>query len=429
MKRLFTMLASLALCAVLLLCYTSCALTVGADDLTEGYTRTAADVTLTDDQKTAGQTAYNGFAFRLLTGAVRDPDSADQRNRMISPLSAMMCLAMLANGAGGNTKTQMEAALGLPVGELNAFLFDYWQTPYDAEDCRVLLADSIWFRDEAGRLTVEPAFLQTVADWYGAQAYAAPFDKTTVRDINNWCAQKTDGMIKEIIQKIDADAVMYLINALTFDAKWAKQYEKSDVRDAAFTNADGTSAQVQMLYSHEDRYLSGDGFEGFARPYKGGRYEFVGLLPAEGTDIWDFAASLDADAWQAVWQESQARFDAGDFGVDAGIPEFTFDFEIRLNDVLADMGMTDMFDGGLADFSPMASSSRGNLYCSLVGQKTRIELDRNGTKAAAITWGGVNDECAMVSTRTVILNRPFIFAIVDTATHLPLFLGVVSALG
>lgn len=431
MKRLMTVLMSLLLCAVLLFSYTSCALKVSAEDLTEGYSRTAADVALTSEQKAAGQTAYHDFAFRLFAQSVRDSGTADQKNRMISPLSAMMCLAMIANGAGGNTKTQLEEALGLPVDDLNAFLYDFRQNLYTSDDCKVALADSVWFQNDANRLTVEPSFLQSVTDWYGAEVYAAPFDRSTVRDVNNWCKEQTDGMIEKIIDDIDPDAVMYLINALTFDAKWMEEYEKDDIEDDVFTNADGTTAKVKMLHSDELYYLSGDGFEGFTRPYKNWRYEFVGLLPAEGTDVLDFAASLTADVWQEMWTEGHKEPEVGWYeGVRAGIPEFSFDFDIPLNDVLEQLGMTDMFDGDLADFAPMAQSSRGNIWCALVEQKTHIGLDRNGTKAAAITWGAMNDEAAFAyaDQHTVILDRPFVYAIADTATGLPLFIGVVTDL-
>ncbi|MCQ2430559.1 MAG: serpin family protein [Clostridia bacterium] len=430
MKRLFTTALSLALCAILLLSYTACAVTVKAEDLMEGYTRTAADAGLTADQKSAGQKACLDFAFALFTESLKDESTKNTPNRMISPLSAMMCLALIANGTDGNTKAQMEQTLGLPVGDLDRFLYDYWQNLYSADDCKVALANSVWFRDDADRLKVEPAFLQSVADWYQAQAYAAPFDASTVKDINRWCADHTDGMIDEIIDKINDDTVMYLVNALVFDAKWYKQYENADVMDDAFTNADGTTANVKMLHSQETYYLSGDGFEGFARPYKGCKYDFVGLLPAEGTDVMDFAASLTADVWAKMWTDGHTPPENGWFpGVEAGIPEFGFEFGMSLNDTLKAMGMTDMFDSEAADFRPMATSAAGNIYCSEVAQKTYIELDRNGTKAAAITWGVMNDECdEPISAKKVILDRPFVYAIVDTESGLPLFIGVVTEL-
>ncbi len=424
MKRLFTTVLSLALCAILLLSYTACAVTVKAEDLMEGYTRTTADAGLTADQKSAGQKACLDFAFDLFTESLKDESTKNDPNRMISPLSAMMCLALIANGTDGNTKAQMEQALGLPVEDLDRFLYDYWQSVETTDDCKVALANSVWFRDDADRLKVEPAFLQSVADWYQAQAYAAPFNDSTVKDVNRWCADHTDGMIDHILDKFDPRDMMILINALMFDAKWAEQYEKKDVRDEKFANADGTRSDVKMLRSEEHTFLWGDNFRAFAKYYKGGRYAFVGMLPDEGVDVMDLAASLSGDVWAQTWAQKESR------EVHAGIPEFSFDFNIRLDDTLKAMGMTDLFDPTFCDLSKAASCEGENLYMGLVEQKTHIELDRNGTKAAAITWGIMKAGSAAPSDEPIyiILDRPFVYAIVDTESGLPLFIGVVTEL-
>lgn len=424
MKKLLTVLTALSLCAVILFSYTSCALRVSAGDLTDGYSRKAADVVLTDEEKTAGQTAFYGFAMNLFTETVSQTEDADKQNLMISPLSAMVCLAMIANGADGETKAQMEAVLGLPVDALNTFLYDYWSNLYTADDCKVEMADSVWF-NTTDRLEVKPAFLQSVADWYAAQAYAAPFDQSTVKDVNNWCKDKTDGMIDKIIDRLSPDDMMILINALMFDAKWYTEYEKKDIRDRAFNNADGTTATVDMLYSEEHTFLWGDDFRAFTKAYKGSRYSFMGILPDEGVDMMTVAKGLTGDVWAQTWANREYR------PVNAGIPEFSFDFETDMTETLKALGMTDLFHPVAADLAPMAVMKDGNnLYCGEVRQKTHIELDRNGTKAAAITWGIMKCGSAAPVDEpvTIILDRPFLYAIVDNYTGMPLFVGMVNQL-
>ena len=179
-----------------------------------------------------------------------------------------------------------------------------------------------------------------------------------------------------------------------------------------------------MMHSDESVYLTPEGGQGFAKPYKGRAYSFVGLLPDEGVNIYDFAASLDGEDWIRMWQGKESA------AVQVRIPEFTYDSFMELTSVLHEMGMVDLFDGLAADLSGIGSSSVGNLYCSGVFQKTYIEVDRNGTKAAAITWA-TNDECAVadpIEPQYVYLDRPFLYAIVDHATGLPLFVGVVTQL-
>ena len=227
-------------------------------------------------------------------------------------------------------------------------------------------------------------------------------------------------MIEKMIDKIDTDTVMYLINALTFDAKWATKYEKKDVGDGHFTNYDGTQKTVQMLSSEERTYFATDGVKGFAKNYAGDRYSIVALLPDQGTDIYDYIGTLDGAGWMNLWNSRESA------SVKVKMPEFTYSVSMKLNDTLKTMGMTDMFSDS-ADFSKLGYSERGNIYCSEVCQKVFIQVDRNGTKAAAITWGGMKDK-AVMEVHSVILDRPFVYAIVDNATGLPIFIGAVTAL-
>ena len=422
MKRILRNAVLLLLIACMLIstvAMSGCMVSIKAEELSADYTRTATEEGKVTDAFVA---AMADFSMTLANTTI-NMEKESKANHLISPLSAMICLSMLANGAGGETLAQMEAALGMPIDDLNKALYAYTETLYVGEDCKVSLADSIWYR-EGENFTVREEFLQTCADWYEAQQYAAPFDEQTRKDINSWVEKYTDGMMDSILEEpITPDIVMYVINALVFDAKWEEKYEKKDIRTDKFTAQDGTETSVEMLCSEESRYLTVEGGFGVAKPYKGGHYCFVGLLPDEGTNIYDFAASLDGEDWIAMWGAMHRET------VMTRIPEFSYESDMTLTPVLQEMGMTDLFDMDHADLSGIGTSPMGNLYCDGVYQKTFIQVDRNGTKAAAITWGtNRGKESAPAEPKYVYLNRPFVYAIVDNATGLPLFVGVVADL-
>lgn len=396
-----------------------CMVSVKAAEISADYTRTATE----EGQITNTFVAVMADFAMTLTNTTIAVEKENKVNHLISPLSAMICLSMLANGAEGETLTQIETVLGMKIADLNKALYAYTESLYVGDDCQVSIADSIWYR-EGDSFMVREEFLQTCADWYEAQQYAAPFDEQTRKDINNWVKKYTDGMIDSILDEpIPADTVMYVINALVFDAKWAEEYEKKDIRTDSFTSLDGGKTTVEMLCSKESRYLVVEGGFGVAKPYKGNGYCFVGLLPNEGTNIYDFAASLDGEDWVSMWGAMTRE------AVFTRIPEFTYDSNMKLTSILKQMGMTNLFDADAADLSGIGSSPMGNLYCDGVYQKTFIHVDRNGTKAAAITWGENKCEAATpIEPKYVYLDRPFVYAIVDNATGLPLFVGLVTDL-
>jgi len=414
MKRMSASLLCLLLAATAIFT-TSCAMKIQATELSAGYTRTTTDPGEVTDAYLA---ATLDFSLKLF----RETVTEDETNDLFSPYSALLCLGLVANGTAGTTREQIENTLGLSVEELNRGLYAFGQGLYSAKDCKVTTANSAWYIDNEDLITVKPSFLQNVADWYNAEQYAAPFDDTTLQDINNWGKEKTDGLIEEFLKEIPPDAVMYLVNALLFDAKWEEPYEKDDVRDWTFHNADGTESPVEMLCSEESGYLTGEGFTGFAKRYKGNRYAFVGLLPNEGSDVYTLLDSLNGETWRTMWQNRGGS-------VTVKFPEFTYEGDLKLKDPLSALGMSEMFDPGAANFSELGSS-RGytNFYCSAINQKTYIEVNRNGTKAAAITWGEVCGNGAPMEEHFVTLERPFLYAIVDCQTGFPLFLGAVSHL-
>lgn len=347
------------------------------------------------------------------------------KNSLISPVSVMTALAMTANGAGGKTLEQMETVLGgdLSIEELNGHLKTFLEGRENTEKVKINCANSVWFRDEENRLTVKQDFLKKSEDYYDAAVYKKPFDEQTVKDINQWVTENTDGMITEVLDQIPDDAVMYLINALMFDGEWARVYNENNIYEGSFTGIDGTAQPVKMMSSEENKYLDDGMAIGFVKNYAGGQYSFVALLPKEGISLDDYIAALSGEIWCNTL--SQAR----DATVYATTPKFSYEADMLLNDTLAAMGMTDAFSAGAADFSKMAQSTRGNISIGRVIHKTFIAVDERGTRAGAVTAVEAIDESAPMEVYTVKLDRPFVYAIVDNATGLPIFMGAVVSLG
>ena len=414
-KKTFLAILSLILICSMAVNLTGCATKVQAADLMEGVK--ANTVT--------GKTADDAFAqsqMRLAVDLFQSSvlESKDE-NVLISPLSIQLALAMTANGADGDTKAEMEALLGgeITLEDLNEYLYSYVNNLPSAEKYKLQIANSIWFRDDEGRLQVEKDFLQKNADYYGAQAYKAAFDDQTLKDINNWVKDHTDGMIDSILDQIDEDAVMYLINALVFDAEWQHVYDKSDVYKGKFTNIGGTEKQVDMMHSEETVYLQDENAIGFMKPYSGSKYNFAVLLPNEGADIYEYIAGLTGESLMETLSTPQLGM------VMATLPKFSYEYELTMNDVLKELGMPSAFSSDTADFSKMAHSSRGNIYIGDVLHKTFISVDELGTKAGAVTKVQMNDESAPMSEWVVTLNRPFVYMIIDNKTNLPVFIGTV----
>ena len=414
-KKTFLAILSLILICSMAVNLTGCATKVQAADLMEGVKANTVTGKATDDLFAQSQMR---LAVDLFQSSVLE--SKDE-NVLISPLSIQLALAMTANGAEGETRDEMEALLGgeIALEDLNEYLYSYVNNLPSAEKHKLQIANSIWFRDDDGRLQVEKDFLQKNADYYGAQAYKAAFDDQTLKDINSWVDDHTDGMIDSILDQIDEDAVMYLINALVFDAEWQHVYDKSDVYKGKFTNIGGTEKQVDMMHSEETVYLQDENATGFMKPYSGSKYNFAVLLPNEGVDIYEYIASLTGEDLMETLNTPQLGM------VMATLPKFSYEYELTMNDVLKELGMPSAFSGDTADFSKMAQSSHGNIYIGDVLHKTFISVDELGTKAGAVTKVQMNDESAPMSEWVVTLNRPFIYMIIDNETNLPVFIGTV----
>ncbi len=413
-KRLAAIMLLLAAATSLVCCgNTGGAPTIASVNLMEGISSKLASSPAAPSKEGAVRAA--DFGLRLFKKCA---DGVNE-NVLVSPLSVLSALSMTANGAKGETLAQMERTLGMSRDELNEFYRNYAALLPSGNKYKLDQANSIWFKSDAG-FAVNGDFLQTNADYFGAEIYKAAFDEGTLKDINNWVKDKTRGMIPAILNEIPAEVKMYLINALAFDAEWEALYYKEAVRPGEFTLEDGTQRSVEFMYSGEAEYLKGEGFTGFKKYYKDRKYAFAALLPDEGTTVGELIASLDpAELMRALSEPEYCE-------VDAAIPKFESSYSDELSEALNAMGMTDVFDPSAADFGALGSSADGNIFISRVLHKTYISVDEKGTKAAAVTAVEMPTECEPAEIRTVHLDRPFVYMLIDCETNLPFFIGTMT---
>lgn len=411
MKKLIAMILALCLCTGV---FAGC----GSGESVECYAYAAKLLTAGDTVAPTIQPACNDelsaaaddFAAALLLNTMEEGE-----NTLISPLSVLGALALTANGAKGNTLTQMEEAFGMSIDELCAFLQAYNN---GGEELNV--ANSIWLREDYTE-KVLPDFLAKNSQWLKSETYSAPFDDRTCTDINNWVSDHTKQRIPQILDRVGQDAVMYLINALAFDGEWADPFE--DSYDREFTTAAGTKQTVKTMYHTENVYLHDENAEGFMKYYKfneGCGYAFVGLLPKPGMSLTEYVTTLRNGNLKALLDSRENT------EVHMSMPKFKVEFGTLLNEPLQAMGITDAF-AGAADFSGIAGNP-GDISISRVIHKTFMEVDEDGTKAAAATVVEAT-EAAMIEEpeyKEVYLNRPFVYMIVDCEQYLPVFIGAMN---
>ena len=365
--------------------------------------------------------ADNEFGFELFQNVFTS--ETEHENIMVSPLSVSLALAMTYNGADGDTKTAMEETLklyGLTTEEINTS----YQTLVNALkslDEKVILeiANAIYYRDT---FSVEQDFITTNENYYDAEVSALDFNSPDAVDvINNWVADKTNDKIETILDNISGSHVMFLLNAIYFKGIWASEFEKSDTEEKDFYLEDGSTVQTDfMQQTNSVNYLSNDLFSAIELPYGQGNYNMYVFLPDADKTLEDITDNLNTDNW-TTWLES--FYEAN---VDIEFPKFKYEYEIELNDVLTEMGMEIAFNSFYADFTGI--NKGGGLYIDYVKHKSFIEVNEEGTEAAAVTV--VAMELTSVGSGNsyvpFYVNRPFLFAITEKSTGAILFMGTVK---
>ena len=388
-----------------------------------------------EEVKTQGSAALTGFSVRLLQSSMQHDD-----NTLLSPLSVMEALGMTSNGAKGRTRSQMEATLGAPRSILNSFAKAYPNYKNEYDESQLSIANSLW-TNTASNLTVSADFKKSAEDYYDADVFSTVFDEQALKNMNEWMNKKTNGMIPSMLDRIEPTALMYLMNAVAFEADWEEPYVSSykyhngpggnlvfpgDVKEGVFTSFDGSQSTVEYMCSEERYYFYDDNAQGFIKPYTGGSFAFAAILPNEGVKLDDYVASLTGEKLTALLESKHIPKSL----LYTRLPKFEVKYGDDLVDNLQELGMTDAFNSD-ADLTDMIDDKTApSPYISKVLHKTFIAFNELGTRAGAGTVVEVKEGAPYYEEppKYVYLERPFLYMIINTETNTPLFIGTVQKL-
>lgn len=371
--------------------------------------------------------AVNKFGMQLYSGI-----RADNKNTFISPFSVYTALAMLTNGADGNTRAELMNTLGITnLDEVNNLMKNYCQGSMDSE-VTFNIANSVWLGNflEPSK-TINDSFINPLKNNYNSEVYKdiAFTEPKTVDTINKWVDTKTKGMIKEIVSSIPDDTVAMIMNALYFQGKWSAPFSESDTKDEIFHGCYRDESIKMMNSSGYYKYFKNDTFTGLELDYGNGTsYSMDILLSTDDkvstTEKWK---SLTRDEQIAQILEFDNRASTKKVRV-LKVPKFEMKYESDLVGVLSRMGIKDAFVDGIANFGNIGE----RLYVSDIIHKTALSVDESGSKAAAVTAIIAQCSSIMIPQKEeevdFIADRPFVFAIRDKVSGMILFMGEVNSL-
>lgn len=393
---------------VLLLANTGCNHNMGTDPIPKDIVMTPKSLSLVN--------SGNSFTFNLFS---KIPDSQGH-NVMVSPLSISLALSMALNGADGGTKDSIINTLGLTglsLDEINQTYLDLISA-LEAADSKVVMdiANSIWIKKS---YPVLDSFITVNQKYYDARVETLDFDQAALVTINNLVDAKTNGKIPTILDQIQANEIMFLINAIYFNGKWKVQFTKSNTSDGSFSLGSGSTVNVPLMKLKDQfGYTKQTGYEALKMPYGRGKFSMILLLPDVGEAPGQLIGQLNPSVWAGL-KTSLANPQM----VDVWLPRFTFNWGSDLKDILSSLGMAVAFSSTQANFSKINASDQ--LFITEVKHKTFIEVNEEGTEAAAVTSVGIGTASAGPGPE-FHATRPFLFLITEEDTGAILFAGKVE---
>jgi serpin B len=339
-------------------------------------------------------------------------------NLMLSPLSASTALTMLLNGCNNETYNQIHQMLGyenMTIAEVNETCRSLVEQLLDAdEDVQLALANSVWYRQD---FAVKPPFLNTMDSSFAAHVEKLDFSlPSALTKINGWASDNTNGKIPKVMDEISSDAVMFLMNALYFKGTWTNQFDKDKTSPKPFYLEDGSQLNVATMFGKiPSKTYSTNDYQAIELMYGRTNFSMVIIVPVN--NLAGFLETFDDDDWQILtgaFDENPETYENEIY-----LPKFKFSYEKVLNDQLKSLGMQDAFDSGLADLSGISDD---DIFVSFVKQNTFVDVNEEGTEAAAVTTIGIVETSMPMPFE---VNKPFVFAIRERTTNTLLFLGKV----
>jgi serine protease inhibitor len=381
-----------------------------------GDTVAALPRALTPAEQGVGNAA-NAFTFALwrqINTSERDS------NVFVSPLSASFALGMVMNGAAGQTLSEMRSGLQFGTTPLASIDSGYRSliallTSLDPK-VTMQIANSIWYRKE---FPFNKSFLDAGTAYFDATIDPLNFDDTagSLSTINSWVSTKTNGRIPSIIDEIHRDDVMFLINAIYFKGSWRERFDPAQTQSTTFGGVAGTQPVSLMSREGTMAYAETPAYQAVDLPYGDSAFTMTVILPKAGTSVENVAASLDAGAWSGLASSFRGA------RLSLLLPKLRLEWKRDLIPDLQALGMHVPFVGDVADFTGMSPLGH-HLYVSLVRQKTFVDVNEEGTEAAAATGTGISVTSVAVPV-IMRVDRPYIFAIRERLTGTVLFMGKV----
>jgi serpin B len=380
----------------------------------EPVPRTPASLTESEKQLLG---ATNQFGFELLRQVIAVEDRGN--NIFLSPLSASVALGMAWNGAVGTTRTEMETTLGfagIDRQEANEAYQSVIKLLVELDpDVTMTIANSIWAREG---LPLREEFVDLNETYFDAPVRVLDFDRDESADsINGWVYDNTGGKITEIVSKpLPPNLLALLINAVYFKAAWTSRFDPDSTIAGEFHRYDGSVSECRFMRLHSGFDLYGNAyFDALRLPYGDSSFNMMLILPDSGVNETDILNRFTADNW-AQWTESFVRREG-----ELLLPKFKFEYEIKLNEVLKVMGIQAAFSD-FADFREMVEG--GGVKISEVKQKTFVQVNEEGTEAAAVTAISIGPTSILPS--VFMFNRPFLFVIYERVSKTIIFAGRVA---
>ena len=363
---------------------------------------------MTKNENAIGLKQYDKIARDLL---LYYTDTKKGENLIISPMSIMLLLSMLSYSTAGETKSEIEGYLS---GDMDGEAFESWllATGKAVTDPAILHSANAVCLRKSFREAIRDGFGEKLKERFDAELFCS---EHMMSDVNHWVKKHTNGMIEEIADKSMDDALLTFMNAIAFDAAWEETYWPSQIKEGRFRSTGNRTEPVTLLKSTEDVYVEDAFFTGMVKPYKGGKYALMALLPKRFGRQYLHRA-LEQMNLSGLYQ-SRTR----DYIVNVTMPEFTADFDEKMNAYCQNAGVQTAFTDH-ADFLPMSTSA---LKVGEISHKAKIEVSRHGTKAMVVTYDErLAGDIDLRDEKEIRLTRPFVYAIVHTETGIPVFAGI-----
>ncbi|GGN08465.1 serpin [Dyadobacter beijingensis] len=365
----------------------------------------------------AVSTGTTSFAFDFIHALQKTQPTSE--NLFVSPLSLHMALGMLLNGAENETAAEIQKTLkmdAIALSELNAAYKTLIQDlPVADSKVSLGLANSVWYRND---FTVENEFQYTLKDSFESEVTSLPFDNAAKERINKWASDKTNGKIKQVIDQIQPDHVMFLLNALYFKGDWKTKFDANKTKDTPFQLANGQSKTVKMMYASSDfKVGGGNNYAAVQLPYANGQFTMTLLIPRGQANINQVLNEITGESWTQLTGRMVEQ------GVTVGLPKFTLDYSAQLKTTLQGMGIDRVFKSG-AELGKINKS--GRLMVDFVKQDAYLGIDEQGTEAAAVTSIGIVATSAGPEPPSYICDRPFGLVISESTSNTILFMGRIN---